>query len=303
MAKKEMLQRLLLIICKLDGKSKYVQSDDLLGYIELNMRYRHGYTAGYSLRTVQRDIKSIEELFGIIIKHRKDFGYYISEREQVSWDKYEQMLLNFDILTALKAESGLKDCVLAEHHRPVGGSHMPLLMDAIRHSYYVAFDYTLLRQDNKVVHKKVAPHFLKESQQRWYLLALDEGKWKTFGVERMSNISLMEHEHFERDGSVDIDNLFKDSFGIWNQEDIPVEEVLLSYDALDGSFLKSVPLHHSQTVLEDTAEAFRVRLRLRITNDFVMELLSRSRSLTVIEPLSLRERLREVYKEALQRNS
>ena len=43
-------------------------------------------------------------------------------------------------------------------------------------------------------------------------------------------------------------------------------------------------------------------LRLRITNDFVMELLSRSRSLTVIRPLHLRERVRKVYEEALKRN-
>ena len=102
---------------------------------------------------------------------------------------------------------------------------------------------------------------------------------------------------------IDVTELFKDSYGIWNQADIPVEEIELSYDALDGSFLKSVPLHHSQEILVDTDEEFRIRLRLRITNDFVMALLSRSRSLTVIRPLHLRERVRKVYEEALKRNT
>nr|WP_239416251.1 WYL domain-containing protein [Bacteroides sp. An322] len=37
-------------------------------------------------------------------------------------------------------------------------------------------------------------------------------------------------------------------------------------------------------------------------NDFVMELLSRSRSLEVISPLHLRERVRSIYEEALKRN-
>ena len=37
-------------------------------------------------------------------------------------------------------------------------------------------------------------------------------------------------------------------------------------------------------------------------NDFVMELLSRSRSLEVISLLYLRERVRKIYEEALKRN-
>ena len=85
------------------------------------------------------------------------------------------------------------------------------------------------------------------------------------------------------------------------QKTLP-EEIELSYDALDGYFLKSVPLHHSQKILVDTPDKFRISLRLRITNDFVMALLSRSRSLTVIKPQSLRQRVREVYEEALRRN-
>ncbi|MBP3750816.1 MAG: WYL domain-containing protein, partial [Prevotella sp.] len=89
----------------------------------------------------------------------------------------------------------------------------------------------------------------------------------------------------------------------WNDPKMPIEDIELSYDALDGRFLKSVPLHHSQRILVDNDEEFRISLRLRITNDFVMELLSRSRSLTVIRPQSLRERVRKVYEEALKRNS
>ena len=99
-----------------------------------------------------------------------------------------------------------------------------------------------------------------------------------------------------------VKELFRDCYGIWNQPDIPVEEIVLKYDALDGKFLKSVPLHHSQQVLVDNADEFRIKVRLRITNDFVMELLSRSRSLEVISPLHLRERVRKIYEEALKRN-
>ncbi|MDR1201866.1 MAG: WYL domain-containing protein [Tannerellaceae bacterium] len=302
MAKIDTLRRLLLIVNKLDGGNKYVHSSELLAYVEQNMRIRNG-TAPYSLRTIQRDIKDIDDLFGIVIKHKKDAGYYITEREQASPEKYEELLYNFDILAALDAESGLSNYVLAEHHRPTGSTNLIQLMDAIRTNYHVEFDYTLFRHDNKIQHKRVAPHFLKESQQRWYLLAIDEGKLKLFSVDRISNLSCLTEDLFKRDKSIDVENLFKDSFGIWNQEDIPVENVVLSYDALDGKFLKTVPLHHSQTILTDTENEFRIKIHLRITNDFVMELLSRSRSLTVIEPLSLRKQIHDVYTNAIKRNS
>lgn len=298
------LQRFLLIIKRLSGLNRYVQSDELLSYIEKNMKMRHGSSSGYSMRTIQRDINNIEALFGIEIKNKKDTGYYIAGREQPSFDRYEELLLNFDLLSALNAESGLSKYILAEHHRPVGNNeNMPQLMEAIKQNHCVEFDYTLFRHDNKIVHKKVEPHFLKESRQRWYLLAKDDGKLKAFGIGRIANLHLLTEKPFERDQSIDVDNLFRDSFGIWNQDDIPVEDVVLSYSPLDGSFIKALPLHHSQEVLTDDNREFRIRVRLRITNDFVMELLSRSTSLTVIEPASLRRRVAEVYRNALERNN
>lgn len=151
--------------------------------------------------------------------------------------------------------------------------------------------------------KKVLPHYLKENQQRWYLLAYDNGILKTFSAECISDLRIIYEETFKRNMNINVEELFKDSYGIWNQADIPVEEIELSYDALDGCFLKSVPLHHSQEILIDSEEDFRIQLRLRITNDFVMALLARSRSLTVIKPLHLQEQVRRIYEEALKRNS
>lgn len=83
---------------------------------------------------------------------------------------------------------------------------------------------------------------------------------------------------------------------------IQVEEIELSYSPLDGKFLKAMPLHHSQEIFVDNEKEFRIGVRLRITNDFVMALLSRSNSLTVIKPMSLRQRIREIYERAIKRN-
>jgi predicted DNA-binding transcriptional regulator YafY len=67
-------------------------------------------------------------------------------------------------------------------------------------------------------------------------------------------------------------------------------------------YLKSLPLHPSQEVLHDSEDEFRIKLRLRITPDFIMEILSRGWSLKVIQPDSLRERVCEICRSAMERN-
>lgn len=129
-----------------------------------------------------------------------------------------------------------------------------------------------------------------------------DGVMKCFAVDRMS-LSEALAQKFDRDESVDAKAMFRESFGIWNDPDDPVEEVILHYDSLDGAFVKTSPLHETQQILsDDPRTGLTVRLDLKITNDFVMELLSRSRSLEVLAPMHLRERVKKVFDAASERN-
>lgn len=300
--KLEGIQRMLVIINKLKERQRYVPREELEEYVRLRMEERDATPV--DIRTIQRDFKNIEDLFGICIRFDKKWsGYYINEEDSLINEQYERLLLNFDLLNALDKTSNLHTYVLAEHHRPSDTECLPALIKAIKFSHPVAFDYIYVREEGRMRKKKVLPHYLKEDQQRWYLLAYDNNMLKTFNVDCIRNLRIYYEETFKRDMDIDANDLFKDSYGIWNQPDIPVENIELSYSALDGRFLKSVPLHHSQKIIADNETEFRITLRLRITNDFVMALLARSSSLTVIKPLHLRERIRKVYEEALQRNT
>lgn len=300
--KLEGIQRMLVIINKLKERQRYVPREELEEYVRLRMEERDATPV--DIRTIQRDFKNIEDLFGICIRFDKKWsGYYINEEDSLINEQYERLLLNFDLLNALDKTSNLHTYVLAEHHRPSDTECLPALIKAIKFSHPVAFDYIYVREEGRMRNKKVLPHYLKEDQQRWYLLAYDNNVLKIFNVDCIRNLRIYYEETFKRDMDIDANDLFKDSYGIWNQPDIPIEDIELSYSALDGRFLKSVPLHHSQKIIADNETEFRITLRLRITNDFVMALLARSSSLTVIKPLHLRERIRKVYEEALQRNT
>lgn len=261
-----------------------------------------GYEIGISQRTLQRDIKDIADMFDVEIKNYRGYGYYVADRPEDTDIRYQELLMNFDLLTSINQSSQSVGFILPEHHRPKGSDSIPVLISAIKEYRFVCFDYILVRKGDKVISKRVKPYFLKESLGLWYLLALDEhDTLKAYGIDRMSNINV-DDKTFKRDDSINPDDLFKHSYGIWDDPSMPVEEIEISYSPLDGKFIKTTPLHSSQKILVDNDTEFRISLRLRITNDFVMALLARSASITVIKPLSLRARIREIYKEAIERN-
>lgn len=295
------LIRYILIINRLSGVRKYIPGNELLSYLDNQIDIR-GYEAGLTIRTLQRDINDIEEMFGVEIKNRRGYGYYISEIDEDRDIRYNDLLMNFDLLTSINDDSQSAGYIIPEHHRPKGSDQIPTIIKAIKESSVIEFSYTLVRKYNKRISKTVKPYFLKESLGLWYLVCLDEDdKLRTFGIDRISDLEIADNS-FKRDESIKSKDLFLNSYGIWDDPTKPIEEVELSYSPLDGSFLKTTPLHSSQEIIQDNESEFRIRLKVRITNDFVMALLSRSKSLKVIKPESLKHEIRTIYEQALERN-
>lgn len=159
-------------------------------------------------------------------------GYYIDERYGSAED-YEALLLNFELLNAIDSDSTIQKYLLPEHHRAIILPNIAELLDAIRNRHPVEFDYILVRHGGKVVRKCLHPYFLKESQQRWYLIGYDtDDKLKAFGLDRLSSLRILSRERFMRNDTIDIPALFRESYGIWNNPEDPVEEIVLKYDVL-----------------------------------------------------------------------
>ena len=255
-------------------------------------------------RTLQRDLEYINQLFNINIAYDRSLdGYIIKERGKTAAG-YEALLQNFELLSRLDNDSVLMDCVIAEHRRPPLGECFEEILDAIRNCETIEISYEHFRDSCRVSKHTIQPHFLKESQQRWYLIGYNlEEQLRVYALERISYVGTHHHSKFKRKDIKETIKLFEDSFGIWVDECIEVEEIVIRYDKLDGEFVKSMPLHTSQHIIDSDENSLTIGLRLRITNDFVMALLARSRSMEVIAPLSLRQRVESIYREALERNT
>jgi len=141
---------------------------------------------------------------------------------------------------------------------------------------------------------------LKESKDRWYLIALDtkDEKLKAFGLDRISDLSVNK-AGFKLQQRFNLKEHFKNAFGIMNLEEEP-EKVIIKSTKEQAEYLRSSPLHHSQQVQRETEKAVYFLYHLYPTYDFIQEILSFGHQVKVIEPASLMENVKEMLQKSVQ---
>lgn len=291
------IKRLSAIVNKLSGISEYISKEELLEAMSGDMAENGSYT----LRTLQRDIRTIEEVFGMEIENVKGEGYRIVGWDPVYTDRFKELLSEFEILSTVGSDSGTRDYIIPEQRKMTFSVDIQKVLRSIKQRRKVRFSYSLPRLGGKEAEYLAEPYFLKQSQNRWYLVAMVEGILKCFELGRFVSFKVLDEE-FSRDESVQAENLFRDCFGIWDDPKMSVEDIRLRFSPLDGRFIKTLPIHSSQKIVAETNEYVEVTLRLKITNDFVMALLSRSSSIEILAPQSLKDRISAIWAAALERN-
>jgi proteasome accessory factor B len=301
MGKEVFLNRYSLIIKRLEKSSaNYAQIES---YLMESTEFQDNETLTYSIRTLQRDIKDIEKLFSIEIKNERigDKRYYIANRPEQDGNEHSQILLeSYQIINAINQYPDFANYVFAETRQPKGIQHFSSLLYAIQNRRIILFDhYKFVKTE--FTQRRVFPLGLKESKNRWYLIAIDskDEKLKTFGLDRMDHIETLKNTYKKKE-QVDIKNYFKDAFGIITgaqKEDI--QEIIIKATKEQADYIKSFPLHHSQCITEVTATHIFFKISVFITYDFIQEILSFGKSVEVIAPQKLRAKVTEILTDAL----
>jgi predicted DNA-binding transcriptional regulator YafY len=127
----------------------------------------------------------------------------------------------------------------------------------------------------------------------------EHGSIKTWGVDRIQDLTVTRTKFWKK-SDYDVEKEFAGSFGIYSDKEKEPEEVILSFSPMGGKYNESFPLHQSQKTLIDNEHEFRISLKVKVTYDFIMELLSQSDSMKVIAPAHLKEKLIEIHRNAIK---
>ncbi|MFO8146242.1 MAG: helix-turn-helix transcriptional regulator [Bacteroidota bacterium] len=241
-----------------------------------------------SIRTFQRDMKEINEIYKIEIKCDKSQNlYYIAEdgREAQS----ERLMETFDLFNAIKMGNSFGNHLIFENRKALGTEHMHGLLHSIRNRQEVSFTYKKYN-DSSLTERTVRPVAIKESRNRWYLLAQDtkDKKIKNFSLDRMSNLEVG-RKKFREIKDYDPVEEFRDIFGIINGTGEKPQKIVLSFTPQQGRYINSLPLHASQQEILKDKNEHRFEYYLAPTHDFKMEILSHGDQVQVLEPESLRK--------------
>ena len=303
MAKKEQMLRLKFIEEFLRRrKEKGASFEEISDYLESKYQDKGLKldSLKFTKRTFLRDKEAILEVFLINISYRRSSNTYAIDYDEID-EYHEDIFDNLLLVEAYKEVKGKKNVMFFEQRKSRGLHWLNGLVHAITHQKIITLNYTKFWEG--VSHKKtLEPYALKEFRNRWYLLANEkDGKGfflKTFGLDRISDLEIS-NSSFKPE-KIDIENYFKNSFGIIYGENEEVEEIVLSFDSEQGQYIKTLPMHHSQKVLIDNDKEYRIQLTLFPTYDFEREVLSHGERVKVISPKSFKEHLQNEVKKMLK---
>lgn len=301
MSKRGYISRYLLILKKLKVKP-YSTYEELQNYIENQFDFLQmqddTLNIGFSKRTLQRDLKEIRNVFGIDIEYSKtNKGYYISQSETENMN-FQRMIEAFDMFNSLNLAQDLTPFIHLEKRRPQGTENLYGLLHAIKNKLKIKFTYQKFWEE-EVSQRLVEPYALKEFKNRWYILAKDskDNNIKSFALDRLTNLEITT-QHYQYPDNYSIEQNYRYCFGIISPNGSEPQDIILSFDPFQGKYIKTLPLNETQEVLVDNDQETRIKLKLCLTHDLVMELLSFGDNMKVIEPKSLADEIKQAHKNA-----
>lgn len=262
-----------------------------------------------SNRTFERDIQEIESYYGIKVAYsRRHRGYFLHQPEDEdlsNFHQFFQLLERSERLAFLThstdALNTSKYLLLEDNQTQLGLQHLPVLWEALRLQKQVAFNY---QSFNTPLPKpyQLDPLLLLEYRNRWYLAAWDaaDERFKTFGLERIQ-IPALTQVPVTQDRRAQFLVLKQEALGVFIGPDHEVAQVLLRIEAQMVPYIKTVPIHSSQSIMEENAQEMTISLRIIINKELESAILSYGEHVQVIAPVGLREKLKNRVEELIRR--
>lgn len=226
------------------------------------------------------------------INQYKDYPIF----ERIS-DAVKKVIDNSNISKKTKDLFNQKTLLETEKHPPISGIELIAdLLDAISNKKIIEIEYQRFGATPKV--HRLKPILLKEDKLMWYIMGIntESDRLFTFALDRINNVIVTEEGFSEI--IFDSDEYFKHSFGITVLGEHPLE-VIISFDAGQGDYLKTLPIHSSQEILSDTKDEFVIKLIVKPSYEFYSKIYSYGDTATILSPEDMKEDFFNTFKNAV----
>ena len=252
------------------------------------------------LRTFHEQRKGIKEMFGVEIVCDRSHGnvYYVKNPEVLDEQKVAKWLLHkYSIPQNFATFNSMKDRILLEEI-PLGTSFLDDIIEAMQKNMELRIDYQRYEGEQGEEHLRtfhIHPYALKVFNRRWYLLGFIKEKdgLRTIALDRILALKVLT-KSFTLPEDFDARKYFSNVVGIFVNKDLPVTRVKIRVYGIQAEYLRSTPLHKSQSEGRSKYREFaEFTYRLCITPELISQLLAMGDKVEVLEPEELREEMKE----------
>jgi predicted DNA-binding transcriptional regulator YafY len=278
-------------------RSSFESMENLISYLSANREIKISERTFYRLKATLRDD------YGIIIKHsRANEGYYLDEERSMN---IESFLSHMEILATaeqLSANSIENNNTLSfvEFENKAAIETIPNfknVLNAIQQQLPITFSHNSFYHLKESIYT-VKPYFLKQYQNRWYVIGETEKGYRTFGIDRIENISI--GTTIFRAKTEEAKDKFSNVIGL-NYVDHPLEKIQLSFHKSQKPYLQSLPLHPSQKEINpDNETSFDIELRIHPNFEFRQQVLKYGSLVKVVKPKWLAEEIKQELKKGFE---
>jgi predicted DNA-binding transcriptional regulator YafY len=289
------LRRISLLLAYLK-RNPYKTKQAILDYFEDNDK-------GFNERTFYRLKETLARDFGIeIVFDYNNGGYFFDEENSSNPESFLSLL---EILTTAELFStNFKEknnaLSFVEFENKASIEYIPnfkIILDAIQQQLPITFNH------NSFYHLKeeeyiLKPYFLKQYQNRWYVIGETEKGYRTFGIDRIDNITIGTKKFKPK--TDEAKDKFSHVIGL-NYVDHKMETIQLSFAISQKPYLVSLPLHRSQKEINTENETtFDIELLIHPNFEFRQQVLKYGSLVKVLEPKWLSEEIREDLRKAFE---
>ena len=255
-------------------KSPFESMENLIKYISTNRENK------ISERTFHRIKATLRNDYGIIVKHSKaNDGFYLDEEQSLNVDSFlshmEIIATAEQISNNLNANNNLLSFIEFENKAAIETiPNFKTILEAIQQQIPINFkhySFYHLKEEEYTL----KPYFLKQYQNRWYVIGETEKGYRTFGIDRIENITIGTKKFKAK--TEEAKDKFSHVIGL-NYMDHKMEKIQLSFHISQKPYIVSLPLHHSQKEINsDNETTFDIELRIHPNFEFRQQILKYGR--------------------------
>lgn len=308
--------------------SRQYSFNDLKNEIEIQLRDKvDSHKMTISVRQLRADIKYMESEAGYSIsldrikKGRKTYyrysdPYYSISKAPINKRDLSALKSIIDILSRFKGLDNFEwilDIITKLNHNiyQIPGNEPIISFDTnldLEGKEFVQniFNFIINKTVIKVLYKPfegdenlefiIHPYFLKEFNNRWFLIGYNEEKksytW-ILAIDRIQSIEELINKKYLENKIINWEEYFSDIIGVTNYQNEVLEEIKLNFDKKLANYILTKPIHQSQKFKWLNNEKLEIRIQVKINIELENLILSFGENCSVINPIKLRTKLKE----------